>query len=170
MTVEPLPQPEDQQIDGLGSASALRAGSAVVDRCRDEVVELSIEGHDRDCALAMLSQARHSRPFGFPLTDVQVAHLLAIGYRAGASRARDRIAREMFRRAVRVLEESTGEPELRRAQASAFEVAGLIAGGGEWEAAAIEPGGTDSPSVPVAAKRPGEAGSENASKEDNFDA
>jgi hypothetical protein len=49
----------------------------------DRSVELfSLPGHDRDCAKAMLSQARlRTRP----LDDLQVAHLISIGYRAGVA-------------------------------------------------------------------------------------
>jgi hypothetical protein len=50
-------------------------------------IDLSVEmfsrpGHDRECAVAMLSEARlrTSR-----LDDIQVAHLLVIGYRAGVA-------------------------------------------------------------------------------------
>ncbi len=52
------------------------------DRYRDQVVDCSTPGHDRDCALAMLNQAR--RRGG--IDDIQVAHLLAIGFRAGEER------------------------------------------------------------------------------------
>jgi hypothetical protein len=49
----------------------------------DRSVELfSLPGHDRDCARAMLSQARLR---GCPLDDLQVAHLISIGYSAGVA-------------------------------------------------------------------------------------
>jgi hypothetical protein len=52
----------------------------------DRSVELFTRpGHDRDCARAMLSQARLRTS---PLDDLQVAHLLAIGYRAGVAAGR----------------------------------------------------------------------------------
>jgi hypothetical protein len=49
----------------------------------DRSVELfSLPGHDRECAVAMLSQARlRTRP----LDDLQVAHLISIGYSAGVA-------------------------------------------------------------------------------------
>lgn len=48
----------------------------------DEALErYSLPGHDRDCARALLSQARH----GSPLSPVQVEHLLNIGWTAGAT-------------------------------------------------------------------------------------
>lgn len=40
----------------------------------------TLEGHDRDGAAAMLSQARLKTN---PIDDIQVQHLLHIGYRAG---------------------------------------------------------------------------------------
>lgn len=46
----------------------------------DEVAFYAIEGHDRDVTHAILAQARHRAD---PIDDVQVRHLLAIGYRAG---------------------------------------------------------------------------------------
>ncbi len=46
-----------------------------------EIDYYAIEGHDRDAALAMLSQSR--LPHASRIDDVQVQHLLQIGYRAG---------------------------------------------------------------------------------------
>jgi hypothetical protein len=46
----------------------------------DEVAFYAVEGHDREGAAAMLSQSR----LGYnPIDDIQVLHLLNIGYRAG---------------------------------------------------------------------------------------
>ncbi len=62
---------------------------------RRSTVELySQPGHDRECALAMLNQARLGRdPNG--ISDIQVEHLLAIGYRAGAAHERERTAQQI---------------------------------------------------------------------------
>lgn len=46
----------------------------------DSVERHAIAGHDRDCARAIHNQARNGRT---PLNDIQVEHLLAIGFRAG---------------------------------------------------------------------------------------
>lgn len=46
-----------------------------------EVDYYTTEGHDRDAAVAMLSQSR--LPHASRIDDVQVRHLLQIGYRAG---------------------------------------------------------------------------------------
>jgi hypothetical protein len=46
-----------------------------------EIDYYTTEGHDRDAALAMLSQAR--LPLASRIDEVQVRHLLQIGYRAG---------------------------------------------------------------------------------------
>lgn len=45
----------------------------------ERIIQQSEPGHDRDCALAMLSQARHRTL----LDEVQVQHLIAIGWRSG---------------------------------------------------------------------------------------
>lgn len=44
----------------------------------------SLPGHDRECAAAMLSQARLRTN---PIDEIQVAHLLEIGWRAGKAAA-----------------------------------------------------------------------------------
>jgi len=74
------------------------------DRYRDDVEALSLAGHDRECALAMLSQSRlrdASR-----IDEIQVAHLVAIGHRAGAAaaeaRVRSKVAQELRAYAERV--------------------------------------------------------------------
>lgn len=59
------------------------------DRQARDAEACSLPGHDRDCALAMLNQSR--RRGG--IDDIQVAHLLAIGYRAGADVMRRRQVR-----------------------------------------------------------------------------
>jgi len=54
----------------------------------DEVYEVMLPpGHDRNVAVAILSQARLGRN---PIDDIQVRHLLAIGYRAGLAKGRER--------------------------------------------------------------------------------
>jgi hypothetical protein len=45
----------------------------------------SLPGHDRECAAAILNQARGRRT---PLDDIQVEHLLRIGFTAGKAAAR----------------------------------------------------------------------------------
>ena len=49
------------------------------------IAALSLPGHDREVALAVHNQARLRRS---PIDDVQVEHLLAIGWRAGRVQAR----------------------------------------------------------------------------------
>lgn len=47
---------------------------------RDELLGLAVPGHDLDCARAIYNQARIKSS---PLDEIQVKHLLQIGYRAG---------------------------------------------------------------------------------------
>ena len=49
----------------------------------------SSPGHDRDCARAIHAQARHRF---HPIDDVQVEHLLRIGYTAGRRAAMEDVA------------------------------------------------------------------------------
>lgn len=46
----------------------------------------SLPGHDRDCARAMWSQARHGK---MPLDQIQVQHLMSIAWRAGMHTQRE---------------------------------------------------------------------------------
>jgi hypothetical protein len=63
------------------------------DQKRDEAEALSLAGHDRDCAQVMLSQARlHTSP----LDEIQVVHLLSIGFRAGKRAGREDAARDIL--------------------------------------------------------------------------
>jgi hypothetical protein len=67
------------------------ADQPLEDQKRSEAEALSLTGHDRDCALAMLSQARlHTSP----LDEIQMIHLLSIGFRAGQRAGRDDVARD----------------------------------------------------------------------------
>jgi hypothetical protein len=66
----------------------------------DSPIELySLPGHDRDCAAAILNQARVGN---HPLSDIQVVHLLAIGSRAGRAVSRPSISQPQFRKAMRL--------------------------------------------------------------------
>lgn len=47
----------------------------------DDLALFTIPGHDRECANAMLSQSRLQH--ASRIDDIQVRHLLQIGYRAG---------------------------------------------------------------------------------------
>lgn len=51
-----------------------------------EIEPFTLEGHDRDCAKAMLSQSILTGRVS-PLSEVQVKHLLWIGYSAGREAA-----------------------------------------------------------------------------------
>jgi hypothetical protein len=57
----------------------------------DDIDRYALEGHDRDCAHAMMSQVRLRTD---PIDDIQVRHLLAIGYRAGIAEAAEHGRRE----------------------------------------------------------------------------
>ena len=64
------------------------------DERRNAVILYSQPGHDRDCALAMLNQARVSR-LSDPIDDIQVEHLLSIGYTAGRAFERTQTAQHI---------------------------------------------------------------------------
>lgn len=53
----------------------------------DDISLYALEGHDRDCAEAILSQSRLTA--ASRIDDIQVRHLLAIGYRAGRAATDD---------------------------------------------------------------------------------
>jgi hypothetical protein len=89
----------------------------------DRSVELnSLPGRDRDGAMAMLAQSRHRN--SRPLDDIQVAHLLVIGYRAGVAagevRGRTAAAADLAdqldkraRRAIRRRDDGRQDPTTR---------------------------------------------------------
>lgn len=95
----------------------------MTDRYRDDVEALSLPGHDRDCALAMLSQSRlrHSSR----IDEIQVAHLVAIGYRAGRAVAEARVRAEVAEEIARELEVRATHAGL--ATAASYENAAKIA-------------------------------------------
>lgn len=95
----------------------------------------SLPGHDRDCALAMLSQARLSEERGgfhpHRISQTQAEHLLAIGERAGHQNGRRAAAEEILARARRLQAEADTTADTERLGQLADEIEGL------WTAARI---------------------------------
>lgn len=61
------------------------------DEIRDDVERLSTPGHDRDCAIAILAQARRVATDHGSLSNIQVRHLLSIGRTAGFNAGRQAV-------------------------------------------------------------------------------
>jgi hypothetical protein len=98
----------------------------------DDLDYYTTPGRDRDVAHAILAQARHRNATG-PISDIQVRHLLAIGYRAGRAVAQDEIngARADVAGAIARLGRDIGPTDsayegVRMAYVVALEAAGLV--------------------------------------------
>lgn len=102
-----------------------------------DLQSFAIEGRNRDAAGAILAQASHPN-ISTPIDDIQVRHLLAIGYRAGMARGlgATKGAQADVAGAVANLLRATdstdpGYEGIRRAYGVALEAAGLVPKEGE---------------------------------------
>lgn len=115
------------------------------------VEHVSLPGHDRDCALAMLSQARLSEERGrlnpHQLSQTQAEHLLQIGSRAGLKRGLQIAAKQIIAAARRLQVEADATDDAARQGQLIDEIEGMwaaarIAEPETWRAARDEAGST----------------------------
>jgi hypothetical protein len=105
---------------------------------------VSLPGHDRDCALAMLSQARlceeQAPHTPHRISQTQAEHLLAIGERAGHQNGRRAAAEEILARARQLQAEADATGDTDPLGQLTDEIEGLwtaarIADLGRWQVA-----------------------------------